>query len=155
MGFKLSPEKRLHQVISCGIQVLLVYITSLMTGPVIGRYPDSSMLCYEEMCCLNNTETKEREGDARRLLQQDAKCQHRKWGHGISLENVVISLLMAPETHKDTMNETNAYIICFFLFPRTLWTCLQTKPGSSDSMTMRRSGTWSATRWICELCIIN
>lgn len=78
MGFKLSPEKRLHQVISCGIQVLLVYITSLMTGPVIGRYPDSSMLCYEEMCCLNNTETKEWEGDARRLLQQDAKCQHRK-----------------------------------------------------------------------------
>lgn len=59
MGFKLSPEKRLHQVISCGIQVLLVYITSLMTGPVIGLYPDSRMLCYEELCFLSNTQTKE------------------------------------------------------------------------------------------------
>lgn len=78
-----------------------------MTGPVIGLYPDSSMLCYEEMCCLNNTETKEWEGDARRLLQQDAKCQHRKWGHGISLENFVISLLMAPETHKAPDTDTD------------------------------------------------
>lgn len=129
-----------------------------MTGQVIELLFDRNLWRFKGRPRSN--ETCEHGGNVAHLFWRDADSQHRKLGHCLSPQGLTAPcrwrqrprrshlrclVKQKPGTYM-AVHDTSVSVV-FFRIP---WTCLQTKPGSSDSMTTRRNGTWSVTR--CAHC---